>query len=52
MGYCGRSKSSYIMVTSERGRRIMPWFDEIVLDDLDDELNIPENSDYKKKNGN
>jgi hypothetical protein len=37
------------MVTSERGRRIMPWFDEIVLDDLDDELNIPENSDYKKE---
>ena len=37
------------MVTSERGRRIMPIFDEIVLDDLDEELNIPENSDYKKE---
>ena len=49
MGYCGRSQSSYIMVTRERGRRIMPWFDEIILDDLDDELNIHENSDYKKE---
>ena len=27
----------------------MPWFDEIILDDLDDELNIPDNSDYKKE---
>ena len=27
----------------------MPIFDEIVLDDLDDELNIHENSDYKKE---
>lgn len=25
------------------------WFDEIILDDLDDELNILENSDYKKE---
>ena len=49
MDNCGRSQSSYIMVTRERGRRIMPWFDEIILDDLDDELNIHENSDYKKE---
>ncbi len=27
----------------------MPWFDEIILDDIDDELNIHENSDYKKE---
>ena len=27
----------------------MPWFDDILLDDLDDELNIHENSDYKKE---
>ena len=27
----------------------MPYFDEIILDDLDDELNIHENSDYKKE---
>ena len=25
------------------------WFDEILLDDLDDELNKHENSDYKKE---
>ena len=30
----------------------MPWFDEIILDDLDDELNIHENSDYKKEKSN
>jgi hypothetical protein len=28
------------------------WFDEIILDDLDDELKILENGDIKKENGN